>query len=279
MIDAHRERFGVEPICRVLEMPTSSYYAAKQRRPRPGRGATSSSRSRSSGSRTTTGSTAPARSGGSCTGRARVARCTVERLMRDLGLGGMVRGKTRGPQPTRSHGRRTWSAGSPRGPQPAVGRGPDLCADLVGVRLRRAGDRRVLPDDRGLAGGHPPAHRPGPGRAGDGHLAPTDPAAGLVHHWDRGVQYLSIRYTERLAEAGAVTSVGSRGDSYDNALAEATRALQDRTRPPPRPLAQHRRPGAGHLGVGRLVQPPPPAQRMRPPPATEYEATHPACLP
>ena len=43
---------------------------------------------------------------------------------------------------------------------------------------------------------------------------------GLVHHSDRGSQYLSIRYTDRLAEAGAVTSVGSRGDSYDNALAE-----------------------------------------------------------
>jgi putative transposase len=44
---------------------------------------------------------------------------------------------------------------------------------------------------------------------------------GLVHHSDRGTQYLAIRYTERLAEAGAVTSVGSRGDSYDNALAES----------------------------------------------------------
>ncbi len=43
---------------------------------------------------------------------------------------------------------------------------------------------------------------------------------GLVHHSDRGCQYLSIRYTERLAEAGAVASVGSKGDSYDNALAE-----------------------------------------------------------
>jgi putative transposase len=43
---------------------------------------------------------------------------------------------------------------------------------------------------------------------------------GLVHHSDRGVQYLSIRYTERLAEAGIEPSVGSRGDSYDNALAE-----------------------------------------------------------
>lgn len=43
---------------------------------------------------------------------------------------------------------------------------------------------------------------------------------GLVHHSDRGSQYLSIRYTERLGEAGAICSVGSRGDSYDNALAE-----------------------------------------------------------
>jgi putative transposase len=48
---------------------------------------------------------------------------------------------------------------------------------------------------------------------------------GLVHHSDRGGQYLAIRYTERLAEAGAVTSVGSRGDSYDNALAESTIGL------------------------------------------------------
>ena len=51
------------------------------------------------------------------------------------------------------------------------------------------------------------------------------PFDGLVHHSDRGVQYLSIRYTERLAEAGVVTSVGSRGDSYDNALAESVNGL------------------------------------------------------
>ena len=49
----------------------------------------------------------------------------------------------------------------------------------------------------------------------------TETLAGLVHHSDRGVQYLSIRYTERLAAEGAVTSVGSRGDSYDNAMAES----------------------------------------------------------
>ena len=48
---------------------------------------------------------------------------------------------------------------------------------------------------------------------------------GLVHHSDRGVQYRAIRYTERLAEAEAVASVGSKGDSYDNAMAEALNSL------------------------------------------------------
>ena len=50
--------------------------------------------------------------------------------------------------------------------------------------------------------------------------APSE-ADKLIHHSDRGSQYLSIRYTERLAEAGIDTSVGSVGDSYDNALAES----------------------------------------------------------
>jgi putative transposase len=48
---------------------------------------------------------------------------------------------------------------------------------------------------------------------------------GLIHHSDRGSQYLSIRYADRLADAGAVASVGSRGDSYDNAVAESTIGL------------------------------------------------------
>jgi len=46
-----------------------------------------------------------------------------------------------------------------------------------------------------------------------------------VHHSDRGAQYLAIRYTERLAEEGAVASVGSKGDSFDNALAETVNGL------------------------------------------------------
>jgi putative transposase len=53
----------------------------------------------------------------------------------------------------------------------------------------------------------------------------VDDLAGLVHHSDRGVQYLSIRYSERLDEAGAVASVGSKGDSYDNAMAESFNGL------------------------------------------------------
>jgi putative transposase len=64
-----------------------------------------------------------------------------------------------------------------------------------------------------------PGHRPGAGRAGDGHLGPPRRTPGPGASLRQG-QYLAIRYTERLAEAGAVTSVGSRGDSYDHALAE-----------------------------------------------------------
>jgi hypothetical protein len=81
---------------------------------------------------------------------------------------------------------------------------------------------------------------------------------GLVHHSDRGSQYLSIRYTERLAEAGAVT-LGRlpwrlvrqcpRRDDH--------RAVQDRTDSPPQPLEGDRRRRVRHPGMGRLVQPPP----------------------
>ena len=53
----------------------------------------------------------------------------------------------------------------------------------------------------------------------------ADDLGSLIHHSDRGVQYLAIRYTERLAEAAAVSSVGSKGDSYDNALAESVNGL------------------------------------------------------
>jgi transposase InsO family protein len=79
----------------------------------------------------------------------------------------------------------------------------------------------------------------------------------VVHHSDRGVQYLSIRYTERLAGAGAVTSVGSRGDSYDNALAESIIGLYKTTYPKARTLEKLRRCRGRYPGMSRLVQPPP----------------------
>jgi Region found in RelA / SpoT proteins len=95
----------------------------------------------------------------------------------------------------------------------------------------------------------------------------------LVHHSDRGVQYVSIRYTERLAETGAANSVGSRGDSYDNALAETINGLYKteliRNRGP---LARPRRPRTRHARMGRLVQPPPPLRGPRPDPTSRVRS-------
>ena len=107
-----------------------------------------------------------------------------------------------------------------------MGRGLHLRRDLGRVRLRRvrastSTRRRIV----GWRASSVDAHRPGPGRAGDGALAPRSrhgqTITGLVHHSDAGSQYISIRYTERLADAGATPSVGSVGDSYDNAMAES----------------------------------------------------------
>jgi putative transposase len=76
----------------------------------------------------------------------------------------------------------------------------------------------------------------------------------LVHHSDRGVQYTSIRYGERLADIGAVRSVGSKGDSYDNAAAEAVNSLYKRAHRPGRPVARCGGCHPRHPGMGRLVQ-------------------------
>ena len=86
------------------------------------------------------------------------------------------------------------------------------------------------------------------------HERRLNPEDTLVHHSDRGVQYVSTRYTERLAEAGIEPSVGSRGDSYDNALAIHHRPLQDRGDPSTRALAWSRGRRVRHPRVGALVQ-------------------------
>lgn len=158
-----------------------------------------------------------------------VARCTVERLMRALGIQGAVRGKPK----------RTTIASDDPAARPAdlVDRqftvpAPNRLwvADLTYVRtwsgfcyvcfITDAYSRRIvgwqasksLETDLTLDALEQAIWERN--RTGEGDLD------GLVHHSDRGVQYLSIRYTERLAENGVVASVGSRGDSYDNALAE-----------------------------------------------------------
>jgi transposase InsO family protein len=108
-----------------------------------------------------------------------------------------------------------------------VGERLHLCGHLVGHGLCRGGDRCVLAADRGLACGNQHAHRTGPGRLGDGHLA-AGQRPGRAHlplGCRQTGQYTSIRYTERLAEIGAAPSVGSVGDSYDNSLAESTIGL------------------------------------------------------
>jgi putative transposase len=225
-IDANRHRFGVEPICQLLPIAPSTYYAAS-RRPASARAVRDAKLK---------GEIARVHAEHFGVYGARkvwrqlhregiaVARCTVERLMRELGLEGVRRGK----------GRRTTT------PDETAARPADLVdrhfaaqrpnqlwvADLTCVAAWSGFVYVAFVIDafsRFLVGWQ--ASR---SLRTDLALDALEMAIwrrrggldGLVHHSDRGSQYLSIRYTERLAEAGAVTSVGSRGDSYDNALAE-----------------------------------------------------------
>ena len=90
-----------------------------------------------------------------------------------------------------------------------------------------------------------------------------DSLAGLIHHSDRGVQYLDIRYTERLGLSKAVNSVGSKGDSYDNALRRISQQFVQGRGDRPRVVAVDRRGRTGHRRLGALVEPPPAAFGVR----------------
>jgi putative transposase len=245
-IDAGKERWGIEPICRALQVAPSTYDARTTRPP--------SSRS------VRDAELKPAIRRVWETNRrvygadkvwaqlnregTPVARCTVERLMRHLGLRGVVRGKTV----------RTTV------PDDAIRRP----VDLVARQFRAEAPNRLWVADLTYVRTH----------AGWVYVAfvvdvfarfvvgwqvsrslHTDLALdalemalwrrrakrldGLVHHSDRGTQYLAVRYTERLAEAGIAVSVGSRGDSYDNALAESFQGLYKAE------LVRHRGPWRG----------------------------------
>jgi putative transposase len=229
-IDAHRERFGVEPICSALQFAPRTYWAAKARPP--------CARARRDEVLKPEIVRVHAENFGVYGADKvwaqlnregiRVARCTVERLMRQLGLRGAVRGK-----PKRTT---TPDAAAPR-PRDLVDRdftaaAPNRLwvADLTYVRTWSGFVYVAFITDvysRMIVG-----WQASTSLRSDLALDALEQAIwtrsdhaggldGLVHHSDRGSQYLAIRYTERLAANGVVNSVGSRGDSYDNAMAES----------------------------------------------------------
>ncbi|WP_240675158.1 IS3 family transposase [Cellulomonas endophytica] len=233
-IDAHKDQFGVEPICTDLQVAPSTYYAHRSRPP--------SVRSVSDAATTRvieevhaanygvygiTKVHAELRRQGH-----RVARCTVHRLMRAAGLRGISRAK--GPRTT------------------IPGAGPDSRPDLVDRNFTATAPNQLWVADitycRTFTGWVYAAFvtdvysrrvvgwQLSKSLRTDLALDALDmgiwtrqregrDVTGLTHHSDKGVQYVAVRYTQRLAEAGAVASVGSTGDSYDNALAEAFNSL------------------------------------------------------
>jgi putative transposase len=239
-IDDHRSLrtsdgllWGVEPICQVLEIAPSTYYAARTR-PASQRAVRDKQlkveiKRVYEENRCVYGADklwAQLNREGTA-----VARCTVERLMRQLGLRGATRGR----------GWTTTTITDKLLDKPAdkverrfIAVGPNLLwvADITYVKTHSGFvyvafiidvfSRRIvgwqvsssLRSDLAIDALEMAIHA----RRADGF-------GELVHHSDRGVQYLSIRYTERLAEAGVVASVGSKGDSYDNALAESFNGL------------------------------------------------------
>jgi putative transposase len=231
-IDENRGRFGVEPICTTLQIAPSTYYAAKRRPP--------SARALSDAALKPELSRVHEDNFGVYGARKlwrqllregiRVGRDRVARLMRELGIAGVVRGKPkRTTIPAALAARpgdlveRRFGAAAPNRLWVAdltyVRTWSGFCyvAFVIDVYSRRIVGWRIstsLRTDLALDALEMAiwARR-------------TDDLGGLVHHSDRGVQYLAIRYTERLAEAGAVGSVGSKGDSYDNALAETVNGL------------------------------------------------------
>ena len=236
-IDAHREDLGIEPICRELAVAPSSYHEHARRQADPSR---RSARARRDDEIKAQIKRVHEASSGLYGARkvwhqllregVAVARCTVERLMATMGLAGVRRGKTT-----------TTTVSNPKAPCPLdkVNRefrvqrpnalwvvdftyvhtwvGFVYVAFVIDAYARRIVGWKVSTSatasfvlDALEQAIH--ARRPGP-------------EDGLIHHSDRGVQYLAMNYTQSLAEANLVPSVGSVGDSYDNALAETINGL------------------------------------------------------
>jgi putative transposase len=237
-IDAQRDAYGVEPICRVLPIAPSTYFRCKSHHADPTRRSARARRDdelRAIIRRIWTDhhQVYGPRKVWRQMGREnlRVARCRVRRLMREMGLAGATRGRawvtttqaspaTERPadlvdrQFTATRPNQLWVADLT---YVATWRGFVYVAFVIDVFARRIVGWRVSSS-----------------LATDFVLDALDQAiydrctvdiGDLVHHSDRGTQYVSMRYTDRLADAGIEPSVGSRGDSYDNALAESVIGL------------------------------------------------------
>ena len=236
-IEDNKESYGVEPICKVLPIAPSTFHlhAARRRHPeqRP-------ERAKRDEQICTEIERIEAEAYDGVYGAQKVwrqfhregtavARCTVERLMRQMGISGVKRGRAFkvttitdewSPRPS-DLVKREFKATAPNQlwvadiTYVATWAGFAYVAFVIDVFSRYIVGWRVsssLRSDLALD-------------ALEQALYARPHADGLVHHSDHGVQYLSIRYTERLAEAGIEASVGSVGDSYDNALAESINAL------------------------------------------------------
>jgi len=236
-IDDHREAYGVEPICKVLPIAPSTYYRHAARLAAP-----SQRSARAQRDEILSGHIQRVweenfqvygvrkvwrqllREG------VTVARCTVERLMRQIGLQGVVRGK---PVKTTVSDKATpcpldrvnrqFRAERPNAlwvsdfTYVSTWQGFVYVAFVIDVFARCIVGWKVSSSARTdfvLDALEQALYARQPTSQGS-----------LIHHSDRGVQYVSIRYTERLAEAGIEPSVGSVGDSYDNALAETINGL------------------------------------------------------
>jgi putative transposase len=234
-IDDHRQAYGVEPICAVLPIAPSTYYEHKARERDPARRPARAQRDAALVPEILRVWQATRRRYGAKKvwkalrreGRA-VARCTVARLFRALGLRGVVRGrrvKTTIPELAAARPldlvQRNFTATRPNQlwvsdfTYVATWAGFVYVAFVTDVFSRRiVGWRaaRSMRSDLVLD-------------ALEQALYDRETDAGLIHHSDRGGQYLAIRYTDRLTEAGIEPSVGSRGDAYDNALAETINGL------------------------------------------------------
>ena len=236
-IDEHRDRFGVEPICKVLPIAPSTYYTHRSVQQDPERRSARAKRDNdlkleiqrvwddNFGVYGVRKVWRQLKREGHV-----VARCTVARLMRELGLRGVVRGrrmKTTAPDELLEHPldrvNRQFNVSRPNAlwvadlTYVATWRGFVYVAFVIDAYARRIVGWRVsssLHTGLALDALEQALY--------DRHKSETQE---LIHHSDRGGQYLSIRYAQRLQDAGIEPSVGSVGDSYDNALAETINGL------------------------------------------------------